>query len=99
MTIAGNNVIRLVWRGQSDWISPPLHRILRELESHVTVAPTTYCDVSNLKDLNSEEVDTLTLQLVESGDKLGAIKLLQERCGYSTTEAHRFVEELTAALR
>jgi hypothetical protein len=98
VTIFGDHTIRLAWRGRFDWVSPSLHRILRELEGRVTVGPATHSELSNTKDLSSEEVDTLTLQLVESGDKLGAVKLLTDRRGYSTTEAHRFVEELTATL-
>jgi hypothetical protein len=98
VTVTHDNTIRLAWRGRFDWVSPPLRRVLRELEGRVTVGAATNSELSNSKNLNSEEVDSLTLQLVESGDKLGAVKLLTDRRGYSTTEAHRFVEELTATL-
>ena len=98
VTISSDDTIRLAWRGRFDWVSPPLRRILRELEGRVTVGSATHSDLSNLKTLTSEEIDSLTLQLVESGDRMGAVKLLKDRRSYSTTEAHRFVEELTAAL-
>jgi hypothetical protein len=98
VTVMADDTIRLAWRGRFDWVSPSLRRVLRELEGRVTVGEATHSDLSNSKGLSSDEIDTLTLQLVESGDKLGAVKLLSDRRGYSTTEAHRFVEELTATL-
>jgi hypothetical protein len=98
VTVFGDHTIRLAWRGRFDWISPSLRLVLRELEGRVTVGVATNSDLSNSKELTSEEVDSLMLQLVESGDKLGAVKLLTDRRGYNTTEAHRFVEELTATL-
>jgi hypothetical protein len=98
VTVFDDKTIRLAWRGRFDWISPSIRSILRDLEGRVTVGSATHSELSNSKKLTSEEVDNLMLQLVESGDKLGAVKLLTDRRGYSTTEAHRFVEELTATL-
>jgi hypothetical protein len=98
VTVPSDNAIRLAWRGRFDWVSPPLHRILRELEGRVAVGSATHSELSSSQNLSGAEIDSLTLQLVESGDKMGAVKLLNDRRGYTMTEAHQFVEELTAAL-
>ena len=98
VTVPSDNAIRIAWRGRFDWVSPSLRRVLRELEGRVAVGSATHSELSSSQDLSGEEIDSLTLQLVESGDKMGAVKLLKDRRGYTMTEAHRFVEELTAAL-
>jgi hypothetical protein len=94
VTAHDSHVIRIAWRGRYDWVSPSLRRALGELRPRVRVGEPTRADFTDLHALTSEEVDKLTLQLVESGDKLGAIKLLTDRRGCSTTEAHQLVEDL-----
>jgi hypothetical protein len=98
VTVPGTNVIRLAWRGRFDWITPSLPRTLQELRRRVAIGEATQSDFSDWKSLTDAQIDSLALQLVESGDKFGAVKLLIDRRGYSTTEAHQFVEELTATL-
>jgi hypothetical protein len=96
VTVPANDVIRIAWRNRFCWVTPPLGRTLRELKRYVAVGEPTLTDFSNWQTMSDAEVDRLTLQLVESGDKMGAIKLLTARRGYSTTDARLFVEELTA---
>jgi hypothetical protein len=98
VTILGDNTVRLAWRGRFDWVTPPLSHVLRELRGRITVRETTHSNLSTIEPLTSEEIDTLTLRMVESGDTMGAVKLLTDRRGYSLTAAHQFVEELTATL-
>jgi hypothetical protein len=98
VTIVGDHTIRLAWRGRFDWVSPSLRHVLRELAGRITIRATTHSVLSTMEPLTSEEIDSLTLRLVESGDKMGAVKLLTDRRGYGLTEAHQFVDELTAAL-
>jgi hypothetical protein len=64
----------------------------------VRIGEPTRADLTDLHTLTSEEVGKLSRQLVESGEKLGAIKLLTDRRGCSVTEAHRQVEEMTGAV-
>ena len=40
------------------------------------------------------ELEDYLLELVESGDRMSAIKLVRVRYGYGLTEARRFVDEL-----
>ena len=98
VTVHDSHVIRIAWRGRYDWVSPSLRRTLGELRSRVRIGEPTRADLTDLHALTSKEVDKLTLQLVESGDKLGAIKLLTDRRGCSTTEAHQLVEDLIGAV-
>jgi hypothetical protein len=98
VTVPDSNVIRIAWRGRYDWVSPSLRRTLEELRPRVRIGESTCADFTDLHALTNDEVDRLTRQLVESGDKLGAIKLLTHRRGCSTTEARQLVEELTGAV-
>jgi hypothetical protein len=98
VTVLGNNTVRLAWRGRFDWVTPSLHLVLGKLQGRITVRETTRSNLSASEPLSSDEIDNLTLRMVESGDRMGAVKLLADRRGYSLTEAHQFVEELTAAL-
>jgi hypothetical protein len=98
VTVPEPGVIRIAWRGRYDWVSPSLRRTLGELRPRVRIGETTSADLTNLHALTSEEVDKLARQLVESGDKLGAVKLLSDRRGCSTTEAHSQIEQLAGAV-
>jgi hypothetical protein len=98
VTAPENDVIRIAWRGRYDWVSPSLRRALQELRPRVRIGEPTRDDRTDLHALSAGEVDKLTRELVESGDKLGAIKLLTDRRGCSTTEARQLVEELTGAV-
>jgi hypothetical protein len=98
VTVPSSNAIRLAWRSRFDWVTPPLRRALRELQGRVAVCEPSRDDFSNWKSMGDGQIDRLTLQLVESGDKMGAIKLLTERRGYTATDARLFVDEMISAL-
>jgi hypothetical protein len=98
VTVPDNHVIRIAWRGRYDWVSPSLRRTLQALHPRVRIGEPTRADLTDLHILTNEEFDNLTRRLVESGDKLGAIKLLTDRQGCSTTEARQLVEELSGAV-
>jgi hypothetical protein len=92
------NLIRIAWRGRYDLVTPSLQRTLSELRPRVRIGEPTRADFTELHTLTNSEIDELTRQLVESGDKLGAIKLLSDRRGCSTTDARQFVDELAGAV-
>ena len=47
--------------------------------------------------MESAELEDYLLELVESGDRMSAVKLVRVRYGYGLTEARRFVDELAGA--
>ena len=55
-------------------------------------------NVANVQLLTGEEVDRLIIECVETGDRFGAINLLRDKRGYSTTDAKKFVDELTVKI-
>lgn len=91
--------IRLTWRGgHGHWVTPSLDHALRQLEFHIPLAESTRQDNPDWRELGDRELDDRILQLVQSGAKIDAMKLLSSRRGYTTTEAKKFVDELTAAV-
>jgi hypothetical protein len=96
--VPDDHTLRLAWRGRSDFIVPSLKKTLRELAGRCTVGETTKKDVADLDKLTAEEVDQMIIDCVETGDTFGAIKLLQDKRGFSLTDAKKFVDELTVQL-
>ena len=86
-------VVRIAWRGHGYDVVPPLDRVLDELSQRIEVAEPTRTDRADCYQLSEAELDELIAQLVRSGDSMEAVELLVRRRGYSTTEAHKLVEE------
>jgi hypothetical protein len=95
VTVTGEDRLRIHWRGRQDFVVPGLKRVLRELAAECTVLKPTYEGTQNLNTMSAAEVDQAILDRVESGDVLGATKLLRDKRGYSLKEAKEFVDELT----
>lgn len=98
VSMPSENVLRLAWLTRFDFIVPTLKKVLRELAGKCTIEAATVKDVANVKQLTGEEVDGLILECVETGDRFGAMKLLADKRGYSTTEAKKFIDELTVKI-
>lgn len=95
VSLAATNIVRVAWRGGiGNWVVPSLRRVLKELEPRVCVTEANRHDRGDWQQLSETELDEQILQLVESGARIEAIRLLVGRRGYTTTEAHRFVDEL-----
>jgi hypothetical protein len=78
------------------WAAPSLKRVLHELAQFVPVEEPRRLDRDNWRDLSPDELDDQVLALVQAGDRMAATQLLVRSRGYSTTEAHQFVNELHA---
>jgi hypothetical protein len=59
VTVPGENVIRIAWRGRHDWVSPSLRRALGELRPRVRVVAPTCADFTDVHALGSKELDKL----------------------------------------
>jgi hypothetical protein len=95
VSLPSPGVIRIAWRGQSNWVVPSLQKVLDELSRHVRLAEPAEAVHADWKDLNESEIDQRVLDLVRSGDRVDAAQLLMRRRGLSATEAHRLIEGLS----
>lgn len=93
VTVPAAGVVRIAWRGPGSDVVPPLTRVLDELSWRVQVIEPTRTDRAHWLELSQAELDELVAQLVRSGDDLEATQLLKRRRGFSSTEAHKLVEE------
>lgn len=95
VTVPMAGVIRIAWRGTGDDASPSLNRVLYELKERVKVTERTRTKRPDWTKLSEAELDDLIAQLLRSGDDIEASQLLIRRRGYSSNEAHKFLEELS----
>jgi hypothetical protein len=73
--------------------------VLKRLGRHVKVLDEEQEDlVEDWLEMPDEQFESRVLQLIETGDRRVAVKLLAERRGYTTTEAKLFVDELNRRL-
>ena len=99
VSLPASDRLRIAWRGgKGSWVAPSLATVLRELDRHVRIAEPSRLDRPDWRQLNDEDFDALVLDLVHAGARLDATKLLVERRGYTTTEAHQFVKELSCRI-
>jgi hypothetical protein len=98
VTVPEADLVRIAWRNQTDWISPSLSRTLREFQGRTAIADPVHTDFMQPEKISPDQLDQLILRLIESDDRIAAIKLLHEQRGYSTTDANKFVNEVVAAL-
>lgn len=95
VSLAKPDVLRIAWRGgHGNWAAPSLRRVLQELRRHVTVAESSERQRDDWQEMDEAQLDDQILDLVQAGSRIDAIKLLVERRGYTTTEAHQFIEQL-----
>jgi hypothetical protein len=91
--------IRILWMGRFDWITPRLKRTLAVLERTFLRHEDSIINRRNTEAMSAAELDDLVLRLLESGQKIDAVKLLTRHRGMSTTQAVRFADDLLATPR
>jgi hypothetical protein len=96
VTLPTPKLMRVAWYGGAHHgVSPSLARVLARLAENVRVAEEVRDERADWRKLTDEEIDNQVLELVSRGNRMDAIHLLVRRRGYSHTDAHRFVEDLT----
>lgn len=98
VTIFAPNVLRVAWSGKHAWVTPRLGRVLSMLDGYVEVHDAAHDDRSDWRSMTDPQFDELVLSMVERGDRMTTIKLLQERRGYTLTVAKQFVDELASCV-
>ena len=90
--------IRVEWRGQCTCIVPALPTLMALLRPSVKIAADEREDHDFTKtDGTRNEQESRVLELLERGQKIAAVKLVQKLYKYDLTQAMRFVEELKGA--
>lgn len=100
VTMPSPSVIRIAWRGgRGNDVIPRLERVLDHIARVVGIQFSVSTDPRREErprwdKLDDSQLDALVRQLVESGARIEAIRLLARRKGCTTTEAHKRIEEL-----
>lgn len=98
VTVPNDSTIRVAWRGMGDYVVPSLETVLQELAEYCTVESPTERNLADVEAMTPDQIDALILERVEHGETIAAMKLLEEKKGFTTTEAKNFVDELKLKL-
>jgi hypothetical protein len=95
VSLPEDDLLRVQWRGKIGlWVAPSVSKALNELSKYVKIAEPIRLQGKEWREMTDEEFDAKVVELVQAGSRMDAIDLLVDRRGYSTTQAHQFIEEL-----
>jgi hypothetical protein len=87
-----NGILRVRWNG----IKPKINKALNSFALRTSIEPEIKIDSDSTVDLlKGNDLDDMILDRISKGDTFDAIALVKEHYGYNTTEAKRFIDELT----
>ena len=90
-----DRVLRLHWRGGSSFVLPSAKKALAELSRFAPIRDTRNKRVDTAKPATEKaQQENQIIELLERGDRIGAIKLARRCYGCSLTEAQQLVEGL-----
>jgi hypothetical protein len=95
--LEGETKLRVKFSVSNYGLRPPLKKVLAELQNFVTVEPDHAPTREEWKQLDGIEFKQFVERLVKNGAKMDAMELLRRRKGMTTTEAHNYVDALTAS--
>lgn len=93
--VSASDRVEVTWRSAHYALRPGLARFLAAAEADYPVEDLRKERLEDWRELDARAFDDLVLERCEQGDHFGAIRLLRQRHGWSTTEARQFVDELT----
>ena len=90
--IDSGGVVRIEWR-----VRPKLSAFLAEMKSHVAEAPgpRSSVDYRNADKLTAKQQEEILLELLATGDRIGALRAARHLYGFDMTRAVQFLEELS----
>jgi hypothetical protein len=85
-------LIRVEWG-----VKPSLKHFLNEMKSRIEVKEKlgTSIDFRKIQNMSKAEQEQHLLELIETGDRISAVKVVKRLYKFNTTEAMRFVDEFT----
>lgn len=92
--IAGDGVVRIEWR-----VRPKVSAFLADMKSYVPETPgiRSSLDYRNADKLTAKQQEEILLELLATGDRIGALRAARHLYGFDTTRAVEFLEELSPA--
>src|SRR5206468_3875172 len=89
--ITNEGLVRIEWS-----VRPPLTRFLDDMRPYVEEAPLlrSSVDYRQAGTLTRKEQEEILLELLEAGDRIGAMRAAKHLYGFDTTRAVQFLEEL-----
>jgi hypothetical protein len=92
VTVVDASVVRIEWQ-----VRPALRDFLSAISLFVSVIDPSKTKVNyrQIDELPQKQQEDLVLELIESGNNLGAIRVIRKLYGYKTTQAKQFLDELS----
>ena len=89
--ITNEGLVRIEWS-----VRPPLTRFLDDMRPYVEEAPMlrSSVDYRQAGTLTRKEQEEILLELLEAGDRIGAMRAAKHLYGFDTTRAVQFLEQL-----
>lgn len=95
VTMPSPTVIRIAWRGgRGNYVVPALETVLDHLATYVAVGEGAREDRPDWHEMDAAQLDEQIRNLVNSGSRLEAIRLLVRSQGLSMKEARQQIKEL-----
>ncbi len=90
--IANDGIVRIEWR-----VRPKVSGFLAEMKPYVAEAPglRSSVDYRDAEKLNAKQQEEMLLELLSTGDRIGALRAAKHLYGFDTTRAVQFLEELS----
>jgi hypothetical protein len=91
VSLSAEGLLRIQWD-----VRPGLKDFLAGMKGHVTVAPDvkTELDYRSLSTAERKIQEDRVLELLSTGDRVGALRVVKHLYGFDTTRAIQFLEEL-----
>ncbi|HYR83936.1 MAG TPA: hypothetical protein VE422_07645 [Terriglobia bacterium] len=94
--VSADRLVRIEWN-----VRPKVTRFLEEISRQVLVkeAAGTRQNLRELPSASREDQEKVLLELIATGDRIGAIKIIRSLYGYNLTRAVQFLDELSQTNR
>jgi hypothetical protein len=87
-----NNILRVRWNG----IKPKINKALKSLSLRTNLEQELKIDSDSTVDsLKGKDLDDMILDRIMKGDRFDVMALVKKHYGYNTTEAKKFIDEMT----
>lgn len=97
VNLHNDNKIRVEWKSAKTRVTPGIYQVLEIFSDHqIKVKPkeSDNKDYQQIVGTTKEEMENRILDLVQKGDKIGAIVLVKSFYNFNTTDAVKFVQSL-----
>lgn len=94
MRMVDGSTLRISWRSPRDYIRPGIDAALRNLGGAIEVGEATKEDAGDYRQMTPEELEVFLVDLVQSGHRMKAAKVVREVHGLGVKESRDYVDSL-----